>query len=102
MKIEGSADIRRWSTNRVEAFSDAVFAIAITLLVLEIRLEPGAYQHLGRALLDEWPSYLAYVTSFLTVGAVWLAMLWKPRHRTHRQPHDCRALGCPWLDERPH
>ena len=36
------------------------------------------------------------------VGAVWLAMLWKPRHRTHRQPHDCRALGCPWLDERPH
>ena len=57
----------------MEAFSDAVFAIAITLLVLEIRLEPGAYQHLGRALLDEWPSYLAYVTSFLTVGAVWLA-----------------------------
>ena len=36
------------------------------------------------------------------VGAVWLAMLWKPRHRSHRRPHDCRALGCPWLDERPH
>ena len=35
------------------------------------------------------------------VGAVWLAMLWRPRHRTHRQPHDCRAYGCPWLEERP-
>ena len=46
---------------------------------------------------------LAVVFAELTlVGVVWLAMLWKPRHRTHRQPHDCRALGCPWLDERPH
>ena len=34
------------------------------------------------------------------VGAVWLAMLWKPRHTTHR-PHDCRAYGCPWLNDRP-
>ena len=46
---------------------------------------------------------LAVILAEMTlVGAVWLAMLWKPRHRTHRQPHDCRALGCPWLDERPH
>ena len=46
---------------------------------------------------------LAVILAEITlVGAVWLAMLWKPRHRTHRQPHDCRALGCPWLDERPH
>jgi TMEM175 potassium channel family protein len=71
--VEDASHIRRWSTNRVEAFSDAVFAIAITLLVLEINVEPRDYQHLARALLDEWPSYLAYVTSFLTVGAVWLA-----------------------------
>lgn len=35
------------------------------------------------------------------VGAVWLAMLWRPRHRTPRRPHDCRAYGCPWLNERP-
>ncbi|HYK99195.1 MAG TPA: hypothetical protein VEU77_12460 [Candidatus Acidoferrales bacterium] len=41
------------------------------------------------------------VAELLLVGAVWLAMLWKPRHRTHRQPHDCRAYGCGWLDERP-
>jgi uncharacterized membrane protein len=63
----------RWETNRVEAFSDGVFAIAITLLVLEITIEPDQYEHLTRALLDEWPAYLAYVTSFLTVGSVWIA-----------------------------
>ena len=62
-----------WDTDRVEAFSDGVFAIAITLLVLEISIEPGQFDHLGRALLDEWPAYLAYVTSFLTVGSVWIA-----------------------------
>jgi uncharacterized membrane protein len=62
----------RWSTSRVEAFSDGVFAIAITLLVLEIRIEPAQFDHLWRALGREWPAYLAYVTSFLTVGAVWI------------------------------
>jgi uncharacterized membrane protein len=63
----------RWSTGRVEAFSDGVFAIAITLLVLEIQIPPEDYDHLWRAIAHEWPSYLAYVTSFLTVGGVWLA-----------------------------
>jgi uncharacterized membrane protein len=62
-----------WSTGRVEAFSDGVFAIAITLLVLEIGIEPHAFEDPWRALADEWPSYLAYVTSFLTIGSVWLA-----------------------------
>ncbi len=57
----------------MEAFSDGVFAIAITLLVLEIKLEPGAFEHLWSSLAREWPAYLAYVTSFLTVGAVWMA-----------------------------
>jgi len=65
--------VQRWSTSRVEAFSDGVFAIAITLLVLEINIEPEDFDHLWRALGDEWPAYLAYVTSFLTVGGVWLA-----------------------------
>ena len=64
---------QRWETSRVEAFSDGVFAIAITLLVLEIKLVPSDFEHLGRALLNEWPAYLAYVTSFLTVGSVWIA-----------------------------
>ena len=63
----------RWETSRVEAFSDGVFAIAITLLVLEITIEPDQYDHLARALVNEWPAYLAYVTSFLTVGSVWIA-----------------------------
>ena len=64
---------QRWETGRVEAFSDGVFAIAITLLVLDIKIEPSQFDDLWRALGEEWPSYLAYVTSFLTVGGVWLA-----------------------------
>jgi uncharacterized membrane protein len=49
-----------------------VFAIAITLLVLDIRV-PEDLHRLGHALEHEWPSYLAYVTSFLTIGGVWIA-----------------------------
>jgi uncharacterized membrane protein len=71
--IAGEDVPRRWATGRVEAFSDGVFAIAITLLVLDIKLEPAAFEHLGHSLLDQWPAYLAYVTSFLTVGSVWIA-----------------------------
>jgi uncharacterized membrane protein len=63
---------QEWDKGRVEAFSDAVFAIAITLLVLEIHA-PSNLHHLGHALEQEWPAYLAYVTSFLTVGGVWMA-----------------------------
>ncbi len=65
-------------TNRLEAFSDGVFAIcasqqrfaiAITLLILEIKvLPPGTA--LGAELLHLWPSYLAYVVSFLVIGAI--------------------------------
>ncbi len=58
---------------RLEALSDGVFAIAITLLVLELAVEPDAADHALRSILDEWPSYLAYVTSFLTIGVVWMA-----------------------------
>ncbi len=58
---------------RLEALSDGVFAIAITLLVLELAVEPDAAERPLRAILDEWPSYLAYVTSFMTIGAVWMA-----------------------------
>ncbi len=63
----------RWDKGRVEVFSDGVFAIAVTLLVLDITIEPSDYDHLRHALLNEWPAYLAYVTSFLTVGSVWIA-----------------------------
>ncbi|MEO8290769.1 MAG: TMEM175 family protein [Gaiellaceae bacterium] len=59
--------------NRLEAFSDGVFAIATTLLVLEIAV-PHVEERgqLGPALLDLWPSYLAYATSFLTIGIMWV------------------------------
>ena len=58
-------------TNRLEAFSDGVFAIAITLLVLEIKVPPPGTA-LGAELLHLWPSYLAYVVSFLVIGAIWI------------------------------
>jgi uncharacterized membrane protein len=64
---------QRWDKGRVEIFSDGVFAIAITLLVLDITVEPSDFNDLRHALLHEWPAYLAYVTSFLTVGSVWIA-----------------------------
>ena len=57
-------------TARFEAFSDGVFAIAATLLVLEFSAAPGS--DLGKELLHLWPSYLAYVTSFLTIGIIWM------------------------------
>ena len=57
----------------MEAFSDGVFAIAITLLVLEISVPAGSEDDLVGALVDQWPSYLAYVVSFSTIGAVWMA-----------------------------
>jgi uncharacterized membrane protein len=62
----------RWSTGRTEAFSDGVLAIAITLLVLDLNVPPGEFDELWRAILDEWPSYLAYTSSFLTIGGIWL------------------------------
>jgi uncharacterized membrane protein len=56
---------------RIETFSDGVLAIAATLLVLEFSVH-DAGNHLGRDLLHLWPSYLAYVTSFLTIGIIWI------------------------------
>lgn len=67
-------------TARLEAFSDAVFAIAITLLALELRVpqlpEAADGAALGRALLAEWPSYLAFVISFGTILVMWINHHW--------------------------
>jgi len=61
---------------RVEAFSDGVFSIAITLLVLEIRVpnlgEGATPQKLIDALSAQWPSYIGYLVSFLTIGNAWI------------------------------
>ncbi len=59
-------------TRRIESFSDGVFALAITLLVLELNVPhlPGAYR-MGLALAGLWPSYFAYALSFLMIGIYW-------------------------------
>ena len=67
------------STGRLEAFSDGVIAVAITLLVLYIQVPavnphapPGECRTLGCALASQWPVYAAFVTSFLTIGIIWI------------------------------
>jgi len=76
MRTEGTERIgEEKETGRLEAFSDGVFAIAVTLLVLELRPPlPGTLQgnSLLHTLLHAWPSYLAFVTSFVTVLIVWI------------------------------
>jgi uncharacterized membrane protein len=59
---------------RVEAFSDGVLAIAITLLVLELRVPDGAElaHGLAHALGQEWSSYAAYLLSFVVIGIMWV------------------------------
>lgn len=64
-------------TGRVEAFSDGVFAIAITLLVLDLRLPAGITPEASEAavwqgLLDLWPEYLAFLISFAFIGVMWI------------------------------
>ena len=58
------------STNRLEALSDGVFAIVITLLVLDLRLPPG-HGDLEARLLSLWPRLVAYVFTFVVVGIYW-------------------------------
>ena len=58
-------------TSRLEAFSDGIFAIAATLLILEIGVDTTRHD-VGAQLVHLWPSYLAYVTSFLTIGIIWI------------------------------
>jgi uncharacterized membrane protein len=60
------------STARVEAFSDGVFAIAITLLILAVGVEGTIRGRLSSHLLHLWPAYIAYAVSFLTIGIMWV------------------------------
>ncbi|WP_433294030.1 TMEM175 family protein [Actinoplanes sp. CA-030573] len=61
-------------TGRTEAFSDGVLAIAITLLVLDLRVpvRETLDEPLAAALSERWPAYAAYVTSFLIIGIIWV------------------------------
>lgn len=74
MSRDDAVRVRRFrlKAGRMEAFSDGVFAIAITLLVLEIAVPMVGDSQLLRAILEEWPSYLAYLVSFATIGAIWI------------------------------
>jgi uncharacterized membrane protein len=58
------------SKSRLEAFSDGVFAVAITLLVLEIHIPTG--ENLWQDLGDEWPSFAAFFVSFWVIGIIWV------------------------------
>ncbi|MEZ4670276.1 MAG: TMEM175 family protein [Anaerolineae bacterium] len=89
MSEQSSSQAEISETNRLEAFSDGVFAIAITLLVLEIRLphvEATEGGHLASDLLALWPTYLAYIISFITIGIMWINhhAVFKMIHRTDR------------------
>jgi uncharacterized membrane protein len=58
----------------VEALSDGVFAVAITLLALDLAIPAGTHsqRHLLDSIGEQWPAYLGYVVSFATSGAIWL------------------------------
>src|SRR6266700_5092270 len=74
MKEEKSGFNLELTTQRLEAFSDGVFAIAITLLILEIHVpEITTLQHasLSQYLVNYWPKYLAYIFSFIIIGIYW-------------------------------
>jgi TMEM175 potassium channel family protein len=76
---QSETETRLSPTGRVEAFSDGVMAIAITLLVLDLKVPPldeVRDGHLVEALAARWPSYVAYLAAFLTIGIIWL------NHRT--------------------
>ena len=60
------------TTSRLEAFSDGVIAIAITLLILEVKIPHVRAGNLARALGDQWPSYVAYVLTFVVIGIMWM------------------------------
>jgi uncharacterized membrane protein len=59
-------------TTRIEAFSDGVFAIAITLLILEIKIPAAGSGPLSEQLLRQWPSYLSFLISFTFIGIMWI------------------------------
>src|SRR5215471_14225643 len=59
-------------TSRIEAFSDGLFAIAATLLILEVKIPSPTQTILARQLLQRWPSYVAFLLSFLFIGIMWI------------------------------
>jgi uncharacterized membrane protein len=58
--------------SRLESFSDGVFAVAITLLALNLTIAGPGHGRLAHQLGDHWPSYVAYAVSFFTIGVIWV------------------------------
>ena len=61
-----------FETGRIEAFSDGVYAIAITLLILDVRVPTSVPGQLGQALTRQWPTYVAFLISFAFIGIMWV------------------------------
>ena len=59
-------------TGRLETFADGVIAIAITLLILEVKVPVVPGDRLATEVIRAWPSYAGYVVSFLTIGVIWV------------------------------
>jgi uncharacterized membrane protein len=59
-------------TSRIASFSDGAFTIAIALLIFQIRVPPVTQTHPGTQLLEQWPSYVAFLLSFLLIGIMWI------------------------------
>jgi uncharacterized membrane protein len=59
-------------TGRLETFADGIFAIAATLLILNVRVDANDCPALSCQIVHAWPSYVAYTVSFLTMGIIWL------------------------------
>jgi uncharacterized membrane protein len=68
----GAGELRTDDTARLEMFADGVMAIAITLLILDVKVPHVAGSSLTEALGREWPSYAGFVISFLTIGIIWV------------------------------
>ncbi len=83
---EMNSPLAEKETGRLEAFSDGVFAIAITLLILNIEVPPLDEGALTEAILRQWPAFLAYGVAFLTILIMWVNhhALFKHIHRINR------------------
>ena len=72
MTEPGSPALRLPESNRVEAFSDGVFAIALTLLVLDLHAPGDSRGRFAHVLVEQWPAYVAYLAAFLNIASIWI------------------------------
>lgn len=68
-------------THRLESLTDNVFAVAMTLLVFDLRVPTSStHESLGSFLFEKWPHYIGYVISFVVIALIWLQHHWIFRH----------------------